>query len=131
VRVVMKFFTNSASTSSFTLYVIVAGEFVPQLSFYCLGAFTLSAITLRQINSILSMREDCEMRVAPLFDAEGMSVFYVLTAADSSCQILVRLLERSNTNVFENAIEISKEIMRGTEVIIDSPKIFLSGKFST
>jgi hypothetical protein len=42
----------------------------------------------------------------------------VLTAADFSYQFLVRLLERSNTNVFENAIEISKEIMRGTEVTI-------------
>jgi hypothetical protein len=64
------------------------------------------------------MREDCEMRAALLFDAEGMSVFYVLTATDFSCQFLVRLLERSNTNVFENAFEISKEIMRGTKVTI-------------
>jgi hypothetical protein len=64
------------------------------------------------------MREDCEMRAALLFDAKGMSVFSVLTAADFSCQFLVRLLERSNTNVCDNAIEISKEIMWAPEVTI-------------
>jgi hypothetical protein len=58
------------------------------------------------------------MRAALSFDAEGMSVFYVLTAADFSWQFLVQLLERKNTNVFENAIEISKEIMQSTEISI-------------
>jgi hypothetical protein len=68
---------------------------------------SVHTITIRQINSILSMRDDCEMRAALSFDAEGMSVFYVLTAVgEIECKYI------------ENAIEISKEIMQNTEITI-------------